>query len=394
MNILFINENWYPEGGGGEIYFHYLSNELSKLGHNIFIISGGSKKYEFIKTKRIHHFKIKTGLLNTGNFSILTLIKRGKFFLKLFFYIHKIKKFNIHLIHTRTPICSVMGYIIKNIFNVPLIFSVLYLGGLNWTKIFENSMKSLIFKLLELFSLKLDYNKIHIISQNFKNYISSIGISPEKIRYIPNGIDFQEFQEINEQISANFLDIPVDNFIIGYIGSLEKVKRINRLIQLFIGLNDQNISLVIAGTGSEESNLNKKYGNIKNLLFIGKIEHSKVPKLISSVDALILLSSSEGFPGVCLEALAMNRPVIVSNEIKNKEFNEFLNYNYSIDVNNQEEFNNLINHLRKNKKSIINFLKNKRDNLIQGYSWDKISSKFLSIYQETLSSNRIDYETP
>ncbi|MHA1249857.1 MAG: glycosyltransferase family 4 protein [Candidatus Helarchaeota archaeon] len=386
MNILFINENWYPDGSGGEIYFYNLARKLYNMGHKIFIITSRLTEKIPQYNNEFKFIKLLDGPKNTSDFSILMLLKRVKFFIQLIFSINTIKKYNIQIIHTRTPLCSIIGLFIKKIYKIPVITSVLALGETRWYNIINNKFKSLLFSVIERFSLKLNYDKILIISSNYEKYLNSIGITSDKIEYIPNGIDIEKFNPNCEGTFRKKLNISNDYFIIGYIGTINIVKRVDLIIKFFQQLNEKYF-LIIAGTGTLENHLKKEFSHVKNIIFLGKINHSLVPNLIASIDALVLLSSSEGLPGVCLEAISMKKPIIISKEIDIDVFDKYLRYNYKIDTSNPSEFIKVINFLKiiKENNDTSKLFKNE---VLKNYSWDVIASKINKLYKIILQNRQ------
>ena len=97
-----------------------------------------------------------------------------------------------------------------------------------------------------------------------------------------------------------------DDYVIGFFGSLEKVKRIDKLILAMCALTKyENIKLLIVGDGSEEDFLRRlviKY-DLENIVFYKRVRHHMMPKVISIINVLVLPSISEGFPGIVLHLL-------------------------------------------------------------------------------------------
>lgn len=112
-----------------------------------------------------------------------------------------------------------------------------------------------------------------------------------------------------------------------FIGRLEKVKKIERVIDIYsqlpLSLKDSH-KLIIIGDGSERSFLQKYAGKEKeNILFKGFIPNPEAIALLKMSKILILMSDKEGFPMVIAEALSLGIPVVstsvgdISSIIKN-----------------------------------------------------------------------------
>lgn len=97
-----------------------------------------------------------------------------------------------------------------------------------------------------------------------------------------------------------------------YIGRLEKVKQVDKIIESCACIKNMNFELHIVGDGSEASYLKNLAKNLKvNVTWHGWSQNPW--SLIEDCTALILASASEAFGLVLIEALARGIPVISSN---------------------------------------------------------------------------------
>lgn len=96
-----------------------------------------------------------------------------------------------------------------------------------------------------------------------------------------------------------------------FLSRLEIEKRPEETIQACINTNQK---LVVAGTGTLEKMLRKKYTKYKNIEFTGFISDDKKIDLLSRCEALIYPSIAEDFGIVPIEALASGKPIICSND--------------------------------------------------------------------------------
>jgi hypothetical protein len=72
-----------------------------------------------------------------------------------------------------------------------------------------------------------------------------------------------------------------------YAGSLDEINNIDKMISIFLNLNDKKLFLLIAGSGSNLDKLKNKF-NFSNVVFLGQIEPEYSRKLMRN--ALLLLS--------------------------------------------------------------------------------------------------------
>ena len=128
---------------------------------------------------------------------------------------------------------------------------------------------------------------------------------------VPNFINFDRFK-INNKKNKDFTLINISNFY--------KVKSIDVLLKaLRIVLDDKNngsIKLKIVGTGEYKEfyeSLANSLNLNSNVEFMGYMDGSKVPDILSNSDALCVSSSAETFCIPILEAFASGKPVITTN---------------------------------------------------------------------------------
>ncbi|MHA1312685.1 MAG: glycosyltransferase family 4 protein [Candidatus Helarchaeota archaeon] len=386
MKILFITEKWYPEASGGEIFFNNLASFLAKRGHAINIITGKPVKYLNKSFKLLDSFPAD---FNQQNFSLSNIFKRILFGFFLLISISRIKKAKIDVIHAIPPVCSIAAYIFGKILKIPVVISLLSYGYEEWYEITKSSIKNTFFQKIQAFAWKLNYQKIYSISKNFIKLAEKLKIDKEKIEIIPNAVNCDLFKpSVNEKLRRK-LDLKKDDFVIGFFGSFEKVKRIDKLI-LAMNLLDKhpNIKLLIVGNGSEENNLReliKKY-ELENIRFHERVQHHLMPHFLSIVDVIALPSASEGFPAIVLESLASGKPVIttvvgeIEHVLENRKTGLFLSNNIEAIP---AEISNAILELYLNKE-LYEKLSNEGLKLARSFSWESVCQRFEKSYQEII----------
>lgn len=136
-----------------------------------------------------------------------------------------------------------------------------------------------------------------------------------KVLVIPNGVDTTHFRPVrHSQRRALGLN---HKFVVLYAGRLSYEKGVDFLpVILSMAKNAiPNIHLLIVGDGSLRKHLENEFSR-KDLSpfvsFLGAISHERMPGIINSVDVLLLPSRTEGLPLIVQEALACEKPVIVS----------------------------------------------------------------------------------
>lgn len=127
------------------------------------------------------------------------------------------------------------------------------------------------------------------------------------------------------------LNLPLDKFIIGYVGNLGltgnyDTYQIDKIIMalkhlpqnvIFLGVGDKN------GDSKPFSDLSAKLGLSERTIFLPWQERTKIPKYLLSIDVLFLpkrpIDMSGDSPLKMFEYLATKRPIIAANSLAIKE---------------------------------------------------------------------------
>lgn len=208
------------------------------------------------------------------------------------------------------------------------------------------------------------------------------GINCDKIAVIPNGVDFREFNECKRK-----LPLEGDPAILN-IGFISKVKGFDILVEAMAKLRSElpDMKLHIVGQGPKcYSDLAKKKGIEKLVVFHGKAPHSMVPSYLKSADICVVASRLENFPITVLEAMASGTPLIASNigslrEIISNGEDGILFKTENADSL-AEAILTLYRDLDLRKKVSQNALKKAAE-----HDWGNIAEKYVSLYEDLLQT--------
>jgi glycosyltransferase involved in cell wall biosynthesis len=156
--------------------------------------------------------------------------------------------------------------------------------------------------------------RIVAVSSHLKQRLGTIGVSPEKIEVILNGVDKTLFHPIDKREARRRLGHELDGRRILFIGNLVRVKGVGYLIEAMRRL-PENVYLDIVGAGELKKELRivaDRCGLADRIRIQGERTHQDIPYWLSAADVFCLPSISEGCPNVVLEALACHVPVVAS----------------------------------------------------------------------------------
>jgi glycosyltransferase involved in cell wall biosynthesis len=153
-----------------------------------------------------------------------------------------------------------------------------------------------------------------------KKAIVDLGISPEKITVIPNGVDIAKFYHFPKREARKRLGLPLEKKIVLSVGGLIPRKGFDLLIRAAKMLCDRTgydeLYIVIVGEGPSRKQLEELKSSISmkgQVYLAGSIPHENLFLWYSAADLFCLASSREGWPNVLLETLACGTPVVAAN---------------------------------------------------------------------------------
>ena len=156
------------------------------------------------------------------------------------------------------------------------------------------------------------------VSQALKTALVELGVRPESVTVLRNGVDLDLFRPVERTRERASLGLTGRTLL--SVGHLIERKGHDIVISALPRLPD--FSLLIAGDGPERSRLQahaQQLGVAHRVRFLGSVAHENLHKVYAVADALILASSREGWPNVLLEAMACGTPVIATSIWGNPE---------------------------------------------------------------------------
>jgi len=167
---------------------------------------------------------------------------------------------------------------------------------------------------------KFYYNRVDYVvclSKNIESlFKKKLGLSPNKIFYLPNGAQLERFEKVDGSRFRNQLGIKQDELLIGISARLEKHKRQADLIQAGKILVEKGykIKIAFAGDGKNRASLEKLVDELRMrefVRFLGFVE--RIEEFLLSLDLFVFCSEFEGMPLAVLEAMASAKPIITTS---------------------------------------------------------------------------------
>ncbi len=155
------------------------------------------------------------------------------------------------------------------------------------------------------------------VSTPMKATLVALGIPPERITVIYNGVDRSVFTPMDMRECRHRLQLPNDEKSILFVGGLEEVKDTPALIEAFGRLTQTGTRchLYIVGDGPLRSTIERQVRAKAldgSVTLLGERASPEIALWMNACNVLCLPSIREGAPNVIIEALSCHRPVVAT----------------------------------------------------------------------------------
>lgn len=274
----------------------------------------------------------------------------------------KAKKPDIVLATSPSLFTALAGYIISRVKKVPFYLEIRDL----WPKVAvemgmlkNKKIINLSYKLEKFLCKKAD--KIIVITKGYADYIKELGIDPDKIRVIPNGIDAPMLEFESKVFPADIAEHK-NKFIAMYAGAVSKFNFLDKLVVVAEKLRkEKDVIFMIIGDGNQKNALADmiKSKNLENILLLGSRTKNEISNYIANGDLCVnfypfIDTSRLILQNKILDYMALGKPVLlqapegVTSEIIKKSGCGF------VTGENLDDFAEKIKWFKENKEKIAN----------------------------------------
>ncbi len=213
------------------------------------------------------------------------------------------------------------------------------------------------------------------------------------ISVIPNGVNYDFFKEkpSSGQMKALLHELNLNSFdtILITTSRLVAKNAVGDIIDSLLYL-DENIKLLIIGTGPQEKLLKDKTKLLKlenRVRFVGFVPNKEIPIYLHISNIFIRPSLSEGFGISFVEAFASGIPVIATPVGGIVDFLEDRKTGIFCKVNNPKSISDSVGELLNDEVLRTNIIKTAKDIVKQRYDWNIIANDmknktFASLYRK------------
>ena len=386
MNILVINYEYPPIGGGGGVICKDISEEIASKGHRITVITshyGSLPEQEKLNGVAI----IRLPVIMRGKkdvASILSMISYVPLCIRKAATLLQREKYDVINTHFAIP-SGPAGQYISDRYGIPNVLSIH--GG----DIFDPSkslsphdtigLKQTVRKMLK----KAD--RVVAQSSDTKSNAEKYYGVDRKIDVVPLGIR----PNIYSKKSRQDLGLPAAKYVFSTIGRLVKRKNIEDLLHIIKRIQISTPSvLLIMGDGPEKDFIETKIRDLKiegAVRLLGRVSDEQKFEYLNASDGYLSTAIHEGFGIVFLEAMECGLPVICYDRGGQRDFLKNGKTGYLVELGNKAEFASRLEELLKSP-SLSADIRSHNKEYVKEFYIGSVAEKYISIFDEVVGSHK------
>ena len=396
MRVGIFTESYPPLVNGVSTSILMLEHALTKLGHEVFIITVSDNKKDYVLENNGHILRLPSvNLANCYDYKMTSVYPIKA--------VNMIKKMNLDVIHSNVEFTvGIFARVVSEQLSIPLVHTY----HTNWEdythyitknkKLLDDICKKLI-KYLVVFFEDKTVTELIVPSNKIYNLFKDKYKFTKNIHIIQTGIETSKFYKENfNQKDINSLKkklgIKKKDFVVMTVSRLAKEKSVDRIINNHKELVKKysNMKLLIVGDGPDIDKLKdeaKSLGVSDSVIFTGKVPLSDIPIYYQLGNVFVTASKSETQGLTVVEAISSSLPVVAvkDDSFVNSVIEDFNGFVFTDD----EKYINSISKLYEDK-DLYNRLSNQSRLLSADFSSEYFALKVLKVYETAIENYKKD----
>ena len=396
MRVGIFTESYPPLVNGVSTSILMLEHALTKLGHEVFIITVSDNKKDYVLENNGHILRLPSvNLANCYDYKMTSVYPIKA--------VNMIKKMNLDVIHSNVEFTvGIFARVVSEQLSIPLVHTY----HTNWEdythyitknkKILDDICKKLL-KYLVVFFEDKTVTELIVPSNKIYNLFKDKYKFTKNIHIIQTGIETSKFYKENfNQKDINSLKkklgIKKKDFVVMTVSRLAKEKSVDRIINNHKELVKKysNMKLLIVGDGPDIDKLKdeaKSLGVSDSVIFTGKVPLNDIPIYYQLGNVFVTASKSETQGLTVVEAISSSLPVVAvkDDSFVNSVIEEFNGFVFTDD----EKYINSISKLYEDKE-LYNRLSNQSRLLSADFSSEYFALKVLKVYETAIENYKKD----
>lgn len=396
MRVGIFTESYPPLVNGVSTSILMLEHALTKLGHEVFIITVSDNKKDYVLENNGHILRLPSvNLANCYDYKMTSVYPIKA--------VNMIKKMNLDVIHSNVEFTvGIFARVVSEQLSIPLVHTY----HTNWEdythyitknkKILDDICKKLL-KYLVVFFEDKTVTELIVPSNKIYNLFKDKYKFTKNIHIIQTGIETSKFYKENfNQKDINSLKkklgIKKKDFVVMTVSRLAKEKSVDRIINNHKELVKKysNMKLLIVGDGPDIDKLKdeaKSLGVSDSVIFTGKVPLNDIPIYYQLGNVFVTASKSETQGLTVVEAISSSLPVVAvkDDSFVNSVIEDFNGFVFTDD----EKYINSISKLYEDK-DLYNRLSNQSRLLSADFSSEYFALKVLKVYETAIENYKKD----
>lgn len=334
MHILFLTDNFPPEGNAPATRTYEHALRWVKAGHKVTVITGApnfpegrvfdgykNSLYQKSDMDGIDVVRVKT-YITANEGAIRRILDYMSFMVTSFIAGLFQKKADVVVATSPQLFCAVSGWLLAKVKRKPYVFelrdiwpaSIVAVGALK-DSLFIRALEK-----LEMFLYK-QADSIIPVTHSFKEELISRGVDANKIDVVLNGVDLTKYAPVEQKDDSLAMRYGLqDKFVAGYIGTHGLAHGLEHIVSVAEHLKEyEDIRIIFAGGGAARKQIADLVHEKKliNVVLISRQSKEMMPRLWSLCDiALVPLKNNDLFktviPSKIFECMGMGIPTLMS----------------------------------------------------------------------------------
>lgn len=387
QNILMINYEFPPVGGGGGVATYYIARELCRKGYDVSVLTSrfGSQRWcETLENIRVYRAPV---LRKRRDYcSVLEMATFILSSIPMLFFLLLTRHYDLIHVFFGVP-SGPLGYLAKKIFGVPYLIRM---GGGDVPGFRPFQYKKL-YKILTPFLNILWRNAEFLVANSDGLCKMASGVFPDlPMCVIPNGVDTRRFTNGQRRVPAPLVRVLFVSRLIRRKGLQFLIEAIPQIVQHA----QFPFVIKVVGDGPDKETFLQQVnasGVGEYIRFYGYVEHADLPRYYWDADIFVLPSLAEGMPNVVLEAMGSGLPVVATRVAGSEELvqdgeNGFLVESKDVEALAQALIT-LINHsdLREQMGKGAKIMARR-------YTWNIVTEQYALLYEQMVQARCLSVE--
>jgi glycosyltransferase involved in cell wall biosynthesis len=387
MKIIIVIEYFYNASrpiGGAERQIVKLATDFIRRGIDVAVVTGQWAWGES-KNDRVSNIPVHRLFTCWGMFNIKGLRRFGYyiFLCTLFSFLIR-RRGEYQVIHCHSAMGSAfvvacVGTLVQRVTVARPMAS-----GPDWGDISRMRKQKSLFGSRWMLNKFKDLDHIVALNRDVVNELESIGVDPDKIVLIPNGVE--------EGGIGGSIDYEcASQLIVVFVGRLHPQKGIDTLLSAMSAVGERdpelNWRLQIVGDGPLRSNLAaqaRQLGIEERVVFMGHV--ADVVSVLASSNLYVLPSHAEGMSNALLEAMSCGLPCIASSISANAEVIRDGENGLLFGVGDAGQLAQAILRLAHEQKLREVLGRAARESVREKYTIQKVADRYVVLYQKLLAN--------